>query len=141
MNTKDKGERSEGQILAAFLRAGKVVLHPFGDSQRYDMVLDEGGRFVRVQCKTGRILGDVIAFNTCSGSYKGVRKPYLGDADLFAVYCPQNNKVYAIPVEKAPCTQMSLRLATPKNGQQTGIRMASDFEVGADLGRAAVPIQ
>ena len=43
--TKEMGERTEGIIFGAFLRAGEVVLRPFGDNQRYDLVLDRAGYF------------------------------------------------------------------------------------------------
>jgi hypothetical protein len=36
------------------VRRGYSVLLPFGVNQRYDLVLDLDGRFVRAQCKTGR---------------------------------------------------------------------------------------
>ena len=55
MNSKDVGEISEGMVLAALLRARKIVLRPFGDNQRYDLVVDEDGTFVRIQCKTARL--------------------------------------------------------------------------------------
>ena len=49
-----KGERSEAAILKALVSSGRVVLMPWGASQRYDFVIDEGGgRFTRVQCKSG----------------------------------------------------------------------------------------
>ena len=54
VNPSAKGARSEAAILSALVALGKAVLMPWGASQRYDFVLDEGdGRFVRVQCKTG----------------------------------------------------------------------------------------
>ena len=48
MNTSPKvvGEKSEGMVLAALLRAGKVVLQPFGDNQRYARIHPEGRRVV-----------------------------------------------------------------------------------------------
>ena len=53
-NTKAIGEISEAMILAEFLKAGIPVLMPFGDNQRYDMVVEAGGQFLNVQCKTAR---------------------------------------------------------------------------------------
>ena len=38
----------------ALVSLGKVVLIPWGE-EHYDLVLDEGDRFVRVQCKTGTL--------------------------------------------------------------------------------------
>ena len=43
------------------------MLIPFGDNQRYDLVVEREGNFVRVQCKTGRVRKEgQILFNTCS---------------------------------------------------------------------------
>lgn len=64
MNPKRVGERSEAFILLAFLRNDVPVLKPFGDSQRYDLVIEHDGRFKRVQCKTGRLVQGAIEFPT-----------------------------------------------------------------------------
>lgn len=129
---KSKGERSEGMILAALLRAGKVVLQPFGDNQRYDMVIDEGGKFVRVQCKTGRLQceGSVLHFDTCSSqSHRGKGKQnYHNQIELFGVYSPELDKVYFVPVEAVGGFAAKLRIKPPNNGQTKGIRFASEFE-------------
>lgn len=117
--------------MAALLKRGKVVLRPFGDSQRYDLVIDEGdGRFVRVQVKTARMSrgGYSLEFNTAS-SYAhrgGKRKGYKGAIDLFAVYSPDLDRVYLVPVDDVPegsCA--SLRL--PSERKFSG-RMASSYE-------------
>ena len=51
----DMGQRTEGAILSELVRRGYKVLVPFGVNQRYDLVIDAGDRFLRVQCKTGRL--------------------------------------------------------------------------------------
>ena len=129
-NTKEIGERSEGQILARLLLAGKVVLQPFGDNQRYDLVIDEGGTLIRIQCKTGRVRNGVIIFKTCSNHYhRGSKwKDYRDQADLFGVFVPELNKVYLVPVKDMPAQGAHLRLEPPKNGQVKGIHLASKYE-------------
>jgi hypothetical protein len=57
-NTKVAGDITEAVVLAEFLRAGFPVCVPFGDNQRYDLVVEAGGRFLRVQCKTASLTGD-----------------------------------------------------------------------------------
>jgi hypothetical protein len=52
---KRVGDISQAKVMAALVAAGKAVLFPFGENTRYDLVIDEGGRFVRLQCKTGRL--------------------------------------------------------------------------------------
>lgn len=129
-NPKEIGERSEAMILALLLQAGKVVLQPFGDNQRYDLVIDEDGKFIRIQCKTGRLKDGVIRFRTCSNHYHRGKgwSGYRGQADLFGVYVPELRKVYLVPVEEAPTQDAFLRLEPPKNGQEKGVRLASEYE-------------
>jgi len=70
------GERSEAIIIARLLEIGYDVLTPFGDNQRYDLVIeDANGRFWRVQCKMGWMDEgkSVIKFATAS-SYNHTMK-------------------------------------------------------------------
>ncbi len=128
---KTVGERSEGMVLAALLRAGKVVLQPFGDNQRYDLVIDEDGTFIRVQCKTGRIQKGALYFDACSSqAHRGKGKQdYRGQADVFGVYSPELDGVYMVPVAEVGRTCGSLRLEPPKNGQKKGVRMADTYRL------------
>jgi hypothetical protein len=130
-NPKAIGERSEAHIVARLLDAGKSVLKPHGDNRRYDLVLDEGDRFVRVQCKTGRLRNGTVAFSTCSSYvHRGLgRKDYRGQADVFAVYCPDNDKAYMVPVDVVGLRTCHLRIDASKNGQHEGVRSAMDYEV------------
>lgn len=128
-NPKAVGERSEGMVLAALLRAGKVVLQPFGDNQRYDLVVDEGGKFIRVQCKTGRLKDGAIYFDACSSqAHRGKGKQdYRGQIEMFAIYFPDTDLVYMVPVDEVGRTCGMLRLEPSKNGQIKGVRLASSY--------------
>jgi hypothetical protein len=66
MNSKTIGEKSEGMILARLLYHNKIVLRPFGDNQRYDLVVDDNNKFIRIQCKTGKLINGAVKFSTCS---------------------------------------------------------------------------
>lgn len=128
----DVGQRTEAAILAELVRRGYRVLLPFGVNQRYDLVLDLEGRFVRAQCKTGRLRNGVIRFPTRStqtNTGRLTQRGYDGDAELFLVYCPANRRTYAVPVNEAPSTGMHLRLAPTTNDQAQGIRWAKDYEL------------
>jgi len=131
MNSKQVGEKSEAKVLSKFLDLGWIVLIPFGDNQRYDLVIDRGDNFERVQVKTGKLKNGVITFPTAS-SYAhrgGKRRNYLGECDLFACYCPDNNKVYLLNVNDCPTNSLTLRLIPTKNGQSQNIVFAKDFEI------------
>lgn len=113
MNPSTKGDITEAMVLAGLLRSGKVVLQPFGNSQRYDLVIEENGKFLRVQCKTGRLQNGAVVFNTCSvnvESGKAVTRSYHGQIELFGVYCPELDKIYLVPIEDVPIGKMSLRV-------------------------------
>lgn len=131
MNTKSIGDISEVMVMAALLRCGAAVLKPVGDNQRYDLVVDLDGCFSRVQCKTGRLKDGRIAFPTCSSyAHRGrVGKGYLGEADVFGIYCPENDRVYLVPVEQCGGRMAHLRCDPTKNGQTSGVRLASEYEV------------
>jgi hypothetical protein len=137
-NTSKIGEVSASQVLAVLILSGRKILLPFGDSHRYDLVIEEqDGRFLRVQCKTGRIVRGALYFPTSSTlsrsrtGVKTVRRPYRGEIDLFGVYCPDNGKVYLVPVDDVPLANAWLRVDPPRNNQQTGIQWASAYEIGA----------
>ena len=131
MNTKAVGDMSQGAVIAALLKAGQVVLLPFGDNQRYDLVVEQNGEFKRVQVKTGRLKDGSIRFQTCSTyAHRGRgKKDYRGQADLFGIYCPENEKTYLVPVDVVGTTNGRMRIDPPKNGQVAGTRQAVDFEL------------
>ena len=130
MNTKDKGDVTEAMVLAQLVKDGIPVLTPFGDNQRYDLVAEtEPGVFVRIQCKTGRLRDGVVSFSTCSSSLHrgGVAKSYHGEADAFGVYCPDNDKVYIVPVNETGNKKGTLRVTLTKNNQSKLVRLASTY--------------
>ena len=133
-NTSLAGEVCRTQLIAALTLQGKTLLLPLGDFQRYDLVVEESGRFFRIQCKMGRLIKGVITFYPCSvdsRSEKGrcLRKSYVGEVDLFGVYCPEVQKCYLVPIEVTRTTACSLRVEPPKNGQKTRIHWAADYEI------------
>ena len=110
---------------------GKTVLVPFGDGQRYDLAIDEGGTLVRVQCKTGWRSGTTLRFQVSSLARSGKRTDYRGSADIFGVWSPELDKVYLVPVEDCPTRAAWLRLEPTRNNQRDKIRWARDYEVVA----------
>lgn len=135
-NHKAIGEMSEAYIIAKLIEVGYNVSIPYGDSIRYNLVIeDENGRFSRVQCKTGWLnkTQSVIKFATAS-SYNStmknkVWKHYRGQCDYFAVYCPETRGVYLLAVNQVGLTQAMLRLVPTANNQEQGVRWAKDYEI------------
>ena len=108
------------------------MLVPFGVNERYDLVLDIEGEFLRAQCKTGRLREGGIRFSTRSVRSSRTQisfRNYDGEADVFLVFCAATGGLYAVPVDEAPKCEMCLRVEEPRNGQRSGIRLATDYKL------------
>jgi hypothetical protein len=128
----DIGLRTEAAILGELVRRGYDVLIPFGTNQRYDLVLDIHGQFVRAQCKTGRLRHGVIRFATRSTriNRRGVfSRGYVGEVEIFLVHCRETSQIYAVPVDQVPTSDGWLRVDPTDNGQAKGVRWARDYEL------------
>jgi hypothetical protein len=131
---KEVGDRSTMAIMFALRLEGYAILVPFGENTRYDLVIDNGSRLRRVQCKTGRFKNGCLLSNLqhlrASQESKVPRRDYEGQIDDFAVYCPELRAVYLIPIEDVPTrAQGSLRVAPTRNGQAKGVRLAAAYEI------------
>jgi hypothetical protein len=132
-DTKTKGDISELRVALALAELGYAVSKPLGENQRYDLIADDGDRLHRVQVKTGRIRGGVMKFN-CTSTHGHRRtalkiRPYTGQIELLAVYCPENQKVYLVPEADLTRSSIHLRLVAPLNNMKKTIRWAADFEL------------
>jgi PD-(D/E)XK endonuclease len=131
----DVGQRSEAAIFAELVKRGHRVLVPYGVNHRYDLVIDTGDRFLRAQCKTGRLRDGVVRFNTVSvrvNTRHTFVTPYDADQiDLFLIYCPETDRVYALDVGEAASSHGALRVDPAANGQAKRIRWAADYELPA----------
>jgi hypothetical protein len=136
------GDRSTMAAMLALNDAGFAVSIPFGENERYDLIID-GRRLARVQCKTGRLRQGAVLFNVCScyGHHlrpRESRRDYRGQVDYFVVYCAETGGVYLVPIGDLPLrNQASLRIEPPRNGQRLRIRNASDYEIGVVPAAAA----
>ena len=121
--------------------AGYAFFVPFGENTRYDLVIDDGERLARVQCKTGRLRTGAVRFAVCS-SYAHhpnpkLRRDYQGEIDYFAVYCPETDGVYLVPIEDVPTRELgALRVSPPRNGQTAARPTCRGYEIGRVRGAA-----
>jgi hypothetical protein len=142
MNTKDRGNIGETAVLAALVKQGHIVSVPWGENSPYDLILDRrDGTLLRVQCRLGRIRDGSVRFNLgsvyyCSTAKKSVhRAPIVGQVDLYGIYCPDNDKVYIVPVSQISHNSSfamrldPLRTNRQKNWMAHGGRWAVDFEL------------
>jgi len=131
-STNQKGQISESAITTRFLECGYVVLIPYGGSQRYDLLIEDGDRqFWRIQCKTGWTKHGAIYFDTANHNITGKKRDwrhYQGECDYFAVYCADLDKVYLVPIDQVGRTRAHLRIEPSKNNQEKNVRWAKDYE-------------
>ena len=130
MNPLETGRKTEAIVLAELVKRDYWVSVPFGP-QRYDLIVDRDGVFERVQVKTGRLRDGKVVYNprSVSGRSRKARSYTKDEIDVFAVYCPETEKVYWVPVEDASASVAHLRIAPAKNGQSVGVRLANDYEL------------
>lgn len=117
MNTKQTGDETEARILSALIAEGDSVSIPFGDNDKYDLVLDTGTQLLTVQCKTGWIEDDVVRFKTASKTTVDgdvTMNDYDDAVDVFAVRCKESDELYWVPVDDAGKKSTYLRLTEPK---------------------------
>lgn len=130
LTSNEKGARCEGAVLSVLLHAGYNVLVPFGVA-RYDLVIEVGGEFKRVQCKTARLSrrGSAIEFNASSRPPGRPTKSYAGQIDYFGVYWPAKSQVFLVPIKDLGDVKdlVTLRLVPARNGQQQRTRSAADY--------------
>jgi hypothetical protein len=131
-----KGAIAEAVIAAEVTKLGHDVYRPIADGGRYDLVVDAGGRLLRVQCKwaTLRDAVVVVGLRTCRLTPRGyVRTTYGGDeVDGIAAYCHGLDRCFWLPIaEFAGQSLLHLRLQPARNGQRQGLKWAEQYPLGA----------
>jgi hypothetical protein len=123
-----RGDVTEAAVLWQFTKHGLTVLLPFRQDLPYDLVVARrDGSFLRVQCKAGRLREGCVVFNSASTDHGRGRLHYRGRADVFAVFCPEIDGVFVVPVEDAADFVTSLRVTPTRNGQRRRTRPAADY--------------
>ncbi len=140
LSSSRKGAVAEAEITAALIRLDFIVLRPLCEGDRYDVVVDIGGRLLRLQCKWASRHGGVLT-TRCSTS-RHTPSGYListysaDEIDAIAAYAPETDSCYLIPIQEVEgCKTISLRLAPTRNNQAEGVRWARDYELRPSLRR------
>jgi hypothetical protein len=98
MNTSRKGDETESTVLSRLKAVGLSVSVPFGDSNRYDLVVDDGEALYRVQCKTGSWINGTVRFKLYTSTVNAdgrVDSEYTAEEiDVYVVYSRRTDDVY-----------------------------------------------
>jgi hypothetical protein len=99
-NTKVTGERSESDFQSAAIHRNFGVAKPWGDSRRYDFILDNGLCLYRVQVKCTEAIR-AAAYETRATYTVGKKRAVYTkkDIDFIAAHVVPLNIWYIIPVE------------------------------------------
>jgi hypothetical protein len=124
-----RGNLSESKVLTKYIEAGFVVSVPFGGCAPYDLIVDTGARLLKVQVKTGRLRKGCVLFaaQRINGHHSTKRYKYHeNEFDVFAVYCPDNDQVYVLPM-LGDLAEVRRRICETGNGQGQNVRWAKEF--------------
>jgi hypothetical protein len=134
-NSKDRGDETEACVLQELIARGYSVSVPFGDNDKYDLVLDGGGELYRIQCKTAwSNKPETIRFNTHSqttreGSYH--EETYEEEIDAFIVRYPAEGTLYWVDIDEATEQKMELRFSADIDHPR--INWAESYELGEGI--------
>ncbi len=98
LTTKRRGEIAEAAFLHKAASLGFSVAKPWGESDRYDFIVDVNGRCWRVQVKSAHTSAlNGYTFHACGNVHKNryTRK----DIDFIVGYVVPDDAWYVIPIE------------------------------------------
>ena len=132
MNTKIKGNKAEAIVMAEFVKNNIPVLLPFGDNEKYDLVVQLGLEFKSIQVKYGRLNnGCIIAdIRHRIGADRVSYETYFDKVDFIAIWAESNEKIYLLPLKEfGDKTHAILRIIAPKNNSSIStVCWAKDYE-------------
>ena len=98
--TKRRGELSELAFTYKAAGLGFGVAKPYGDSERYDFILDSGNKLWRVQVKsTTTLLNGRYHVNSHRRTYGKVLPYSPSEVDFMVAYIIPEDTWYLIPIE------------------------------------------
>ena len=135
LTSKQKGNLTELQCLAAFIAEGCEVSIPYGDSLKYDFIADVNGKLLKIQVKTSSFKDEGSIKFSCRTTHvncAGVKNERynVDEIDFFATYWEGN--CYLIPITECS-TEKTLRFLPPRSGQIKGISFAKDYLLADQL--------
>ena len=131
LTTKQKGDITELKCLTYFYEQGYSVSVPWGENDRYDLILDIGSYLLRLQVKTSR-KGDspgTFTFSTATthkNRVKVEREKYTkDDIDYFVTI--YNNKCYLVSCLECNGSHKTLRYGIYKNSNPTNVNWSENY--------------
>lgn len=134
-NTKRIGNLTELQCATYLYELGCSISIPFGNSEKYDLIMDYNNKLYKIQCKhsseqfneDGQIYG--IMFKTVWQGHnsQGYKKYQYSPEEIDFFATSYNGKCYLVPCSQCS-NEKTLRILPTKNGQIKGINFLKDYE-------------
>ena len=127
------GVRGELSVTLELMKNGFDVYQSVCDTTKVDLIAAKDGHLFKIQVKSRNKSNglSVYHFQTRKkGSNKNHYKP--GDADVWALYCIEDDKVAFLTEEHALCQGVwAFRMDgdVPKNNQRQSVHYISDFTI------------
>ncbi len=99
LTRKQRGEMAEAAFLAVASALGMCVAKPWGESSRYDLVVDTGRQLLRVQVKSAHRAGEYGGY-TFHATGNSPRVYRADEIDVLAAYVVPVGAWYLFPVEE-----------------------------------------
>lgn len=135
LNTKQIGNLTELQCATRLYELGCKISIPFGNSEKYDLIIDWQDKLYKVQCKhctelldeSNNVMG--ITFKAVWQSHNSTgwkANKYLeNEIDYFATF--YNGECYLIPQNECSNSK-TLRILPTKNNQIKGVSFLKDYK-------------
>lgn len=133
-NTKKLGNLTELQCMTYLYGLGYSISIPFGNADKYDLILDIDDKLYKIQIKHSSEYVDLngeieyIKFKCTWQSHNTTgysKKKYQeNEVDFFATF--YNGQCYLVPVSECSAEKI-LRIKPPKNNQRKGISFLEDY--------------
>lgn len=114
-------------VAARLIEDGQRVLFPVGENNRYDLVAEKKGRFIRIQVKYVTPKNGALEVNCRSSNNWSVLRYTAKEIDAIAAYNAHDKSIYFIPVKKINRNTFKIRICKAKNNQKLKIHLAEDF--------------
>lgn len=127
MHIKTKGYIAELYVTARLIEDGWKVLNPIGENNRYDLVVEKKGKFIRIQVKYVTPKDGTLSVNCRSSNNWSVLHYSPEEIDVIAVFDAKNKLIYYIPVSEINRSLFKLRISPTKNKQKMKIHSAENY--------------
>lgn len=127
-----RSDETEAIVLGRLMKLGVSISIPFGDSNRYDLIADDGTRLYRIHCKTGNWVNGSVKFSLYTSTENGDERANTDDApeevDGYAVYSYETEEVYWVPTDETGTGEMRLRVESPhRKAPKSKINWADEY--------------